>query len=201
MLIVGESTAGKSRLASETVRRRYGRLRLVEPLVRAGVPAAVQLVVGAGRCVLWLDDVERFLGENGLGRHHLDAIRNAGGERYVVATIRAEEYVRFAVPAGGRQPVSTEAGRDGWDVLKRITRVDLSRRWSPAELIRPAEYGDDPRIVSALPHTDEFGLASSGRIDGHTGMVVVAKRLPGMLDGGVFGCGSCTRLRVESRTS
>ncbi|GAA0902318.1 hypothetical protein Vau01_122770 [Virgisporangium aurantiacum] len=159
VLIVGESTAGKSRLASETVRRRYGRFRLVEPLVRAGVPAAVQLVVGAGRCVLWLDDVERFLGENGLGRHHLDAIREAGGERYVVATIRAEEYARFAVPAGGRQPVSAEAGRDGWDVLKGMTRVDLSRRWSPAELVRAAEYRDDPRIVSALPHTDEFGLA------------------------------------------
>jgi hypothetical protein len=159
VLIVGESTAGKSRLASETVRRRYGGYRLVEPLVRAGVPAAVRLAIGVGRCVLWLDDVERFFGESGLGRHHLDAIRNARGERYVVATIRAEEYARLAVPVGDRQPVSTEDGRGGWDVLEAMTRVDLPRRWSPAELARAAEYRHDPRIASALLHADEFGLA------------------------------------------
>ncbi len=159
VVIVGESTAGKSRLASETVRRRYSRYRLVEPLVRAGVPAAVRLAIGADRCMLWLDDVERFLGEGGLGRHDLDAIRNARGERYVVATIRAEEYARLAVPVGDRQPVPTEAGRGGWDVLEAMTRVDLPRRWSPAELARAAEYRHDPRIASALPHADEFGLA------------------------------------------
>lgn len=159
VLIVGESTAGKSRLASETIRRRYGRYRLVEPVARDGVPVAVRLAVGVGRCVLWLDDVERFLGESGLARHHLDAIRNAQGERYVVATIRAEEYARLATPVGDRRPVSTEAGRGGWHVLEAMARVDLPRRWSPAELARAAEYRHDPRIASALPHADEFGLA------------------------------------------
>lgn len=163
VLLVGESTAGKSRAAYEAVRALYPNHRLVEPSGRDGAAAAVQAVNECSRAVLWLDDIERFLGESGLTGAGVSSILGAkGGRRIIVATMRSEEYSYFCGgPATVVDPVrSREMIRQGWDVLRLATRVDLDRSWSRHEVSRAEEEGSrDPRIREALARASQFGIA------------------------------------------
>ncbi|ANZ42372.1 hypothetical protein BBK82_47120 [Lentzea guizhouensis] len=163
VLLVGESTAGKSRAAYEAVRTLFPGHRLVEPTGRDGAAAAVQAVLGCSRAVLWLDDIERLLGEGGLTGAGVSSILSDKGDRKViVATMRSEEYSYFCGgPAAVVDPVrSREMVRQGWDVLRLATRVDLERSWSWHELSRAREAGaNDPRITEALAQADQFGIS------------------------------------------
>jgi hypothetical protein len=95
VLLIGESTAGKSRAAYELVRAELPGHRLVQPSRRDSVLAAAEMAAATPRSVLWLDDLERFLGYGGLTG---SAVRDvlAGAERFIVATMRAEEYAKFS---------------------------------------------------------------------------------------------------------
>jgi hypothetical protein len=68
VLLVGESTAGKSRAAYEAVRALFPAHHLVEPTTREAATAAVLAMVGSPRAVLWLDDIERYLGDDAVAR-------------------------------------------------------------------------------------------------------------------------------------
>src|SRR5262249_9535634 len=61
VLVVGDSTAGKTRLTYEVLRRARPRYTLVRPRDRAAVPAAVRVVAEKRRSLLWLDDLEVYL--------------------------------------------------------------------------------------------------------------------------------------------
>ncbi|MFI9817875.1 hypothetical protein [Saccharothrix variisporea] len=161
VLLVGESTAGKSRLAYEVVRALLPDHRLVEPAGRDAAGAAVEAVLDSPRAVLWLDDVERFLGEGGFTGAGISAVLSA--RRHVVlATMRSEEYSYFR---GGSSAVadatrSRETARRGWEVLRLATRIDLPRTWSAEEVRRARSTGShDPRLAEALEQVDRFGVA------------------------------------------
>ena len=66
MLLVGHSMAGKTRLAAQVMRQRFPDAPLLIP--ESG--KALRELVGEGLdpagVVLWLDDLERFLGPDGL---------------------------------------------------------------------------------------------------------------------------------------
>lgn len=66
VLLVGESAAGKSRAAFEAVREAFPDRGFVQPWGRDGVKAALDLAMEHPGCVLWADDLERFLGDGGL---------------------------------------------------------------------------------------------------------------------------------------
>jgi len=157
VLIVGESTAGKTRLAYETVRALLPNHRLVEPASRASAQDAVSLAVSLSKSVVWLDDLERFLGTGGLTAAGMRDVL-AGPDRFVLATLRAEEYARFSGPRGVGEPAQ-EVLRAGWDIIRLATRVDLGRSWSGDELSRAREHVSDPRIADALAHAADFGVA------------------------------------------
>lgn len=157
VLIVGESTAGKTRMAYETVRALLPNHRLVEPASRASAQDAISLAVSLPKSVLWLDDMERFLGTGGLSAAGIRDVL-AVPERCVVATLRAEEYARFAGSRGVGE-LTQEARRAGWDIIRLATRVNLDRTWSADELSRAHEHQSDVRIADALAHADDFGIA------------------------------------------
>ncbi len=161
VLIVGESTAGKTRLAYETIRALLTEHRLIEPVGRAALQVAVPTVRETSHCVLWLDDLERFLGSDGLSGADVKSILNAPGkDRFILATMRAEECAKYTGRVGNdSEKLSREAIRHGWEVLRLATRLNLSRSWSQEELARAVKHGDDPRISEALDHADRFGLA------------------------------------------
>ncbi|MEU6296333.1 tetratricopeptide repeat protein [Streptomyces erythrochromogenes] len=161
VLLVGESTAGKSRLAHETARALFPRHAFVRPLGRAALPRALRVAGTRRRAVLWLDDLEEFLGAGGLTTAMLAALAApAPGRRVVVATMRTQEFRRFDAREEGRL---TGSDRDAWrtqrDVLRQAEVVRLARHWSPEERRRAAAHGHDPRIRAALRAGDRFGIA------------------------------------------
>src|SRR5262245_12912776 len=155
VLLSGESTAGKTRVAYEAMRRVLPDHHLVAPASRESVRTVVETVVDQRRCVVWLDDVERFFGAHGLTVPLLD--RMLAADAVVLGTIRVGELDRF-----GARHESDSDDRDGWraarEVLRRAVEIPLSRRWSEPELTRAGKSGDR-RVRSALRMTDTFGLA------------------------------------------
>jgi hypothetical protein len=113
------------------------------------------------RSVLWLDDLERLLGYGGVtGSAVRDVLDAAGDERFIVATMRSEEYAKFSGRmATGLDGTGREALRQGWDVLRSAARIELPRMWSAAEIARARCNRRDPRMVEAVGHAREFGVA------------------------------------------
>jgi len=163
ILIVGDSAAGKSRAAYEAVVAVRSEDELVVPDGRSGLPAALARVRQAGRYVVWLDDLERFLGPGGgLTRQMVAELRIAdrGDDVVLLATLRAEERVRVQGDDSEAGAGVGPASREARDVLELATEIRLERRFSAAERGRAAEQVPrDPRIAAALFHADTYGLA------------------------------------------
>jgi hypothetical protein len=155
VLLVGDSTAGKSRAAFEAVSTLPGHV-LICPANREALGVAVDRAAAERRCVLWLDDLERFLGAGGLTPEQLGRLlAGAGHHRVVVATIRAAEQARItAGPLGG----DAQATRDIRLVLGQATSIRLDRTFTPAELERARARDWDPRIADALAHAGPYGI-------------------------------------------
>ncbi len=160
VLLVGESTAGKSRAAYELVKAEFPGHRLVQPSGRDSVQAAAELAADTPRSVLWLDDLERFLGYGGLTGTAVSGVLNAAGDRYIVATMRSEEYAKYSGRmAAGLDGIGREALRQGLDVLRLAIRIDLPRMWSPQEIARARPSMHDVRLAEAVGHAREYGVA------------------------------------------
>ena len=161
VLVVGDSTAGKTRAAYEAVRALLPDHVLIAPLGRESSTMILPTILEQRRCVVWLDDLERFLGLGGLTTNAVTRMLS-GPNRHVVlmATLRSAEYDRYSA-----REESTLLGpeREFWraarDVLDLAVVVEMHRRWSHAELEQAGKYTDDPRIRAALNQTDQFGLA------------------------------------------
>ncbi|MFI8360014.1 hypothetical protein ACIGD1_07610 [Streptomyces sp. NPDC085612] len=161
VLLVGESTAGSSRLAYEVARSLYPRHAFVRPLTRAALPEALRAAARRRRSVLWLDDLDDFLGAGGLTAALLAGVAAAPGRRIVLATLRTQEFRRFHAHEKGRL---TGCDRDAWriqrEVLERAEVVRLALQWSAAERHRAAAGRPyDPRIGEALLAGEGFGVA------------------------------------------
>ena len=100
ILIVGDSAAGKSRTAFEIMSALFPKHRLIAPADQAALKKLEGVVLTQSRCVLWLDDLERYLGPGGLSRTLLASILgNSRTRRVVVATIRSIEMARLPSPS------------------------------------------------------------------------------------------------------
>lgn len=163
VVLVGESTAGKSRAAFES-------LLVCRPSHIIAAPSGREsLSVIAGelserRCwVLWLDDLERFLGAGGLTPAMLDRLTGHSDRgAVVVSTMRLSEYDRFTGRFESDTNVQDQAAwRASREVLGRARVVFADRLWSPPELARASKHGGDPRIVRALNQASAFGIAET----------------------------------------
>lgn len=156
VLIVGDSTAGKSRAAYEALTATLPQHTLVAPQARTALPYAIEQTAGTPRAVLWLDDLERFLGDGGLSRNLITRFLDTKGQhRVVLATIRASELNTYLRTDNGSRPLNREV----LDALALAHRIDLPRMFSLAERDRAATRTWDPRITAALDHADRFGIA------------------------------------------
>lgn len=160
VLIVGDSTAGKTRAAYEAMRCAFPGHRLIQPAGKEALAIAIETARETPTSVLWLDDLERFLGADGLTGAALSGVLDlAGGTRQVLATMRAEEFAKYTGRVASDESPSRDAIRRGWEVLRLATRLTLRRSWSVGELERAARHRDDPRITEALKQSDRFGVA------------------------------------------
>ena len=149
VLIVGDSKAGKSRMAYEAVRRRFPRRRIIVPYSAESLVAMLDVDIEPDDCVVWLDPLEEFLGQAAL-RRLLDRLTgpDAPAGATVVGTIRESAY-GGVLPRGGYD--SPE-----WPVLGQAALLRLDRLFSAGERERAAEYYDDPHLLAAL---GRYGLA------------------------------------------
>ncbi|MEU0619182.1 tetratricopeptide repeat protein [Streptomyces albogriseolus] len=156
VLIVGDSTAGKSRAAYEALTATLPQHTLIAPQARTSLPYAIEQTAGTPRAVLWLDDLERFLGDGGLSRNLITRFLDTKGQhRVVLATIRASELNTYLRTDNGSRPLNREV----LDALALAHRIDLPRMFSLAEKDRAATRTWDSRITAALDNADRFGIA------------------------------------------
>ncbi|MDG6106124.1 sel1 repeat family protein [Dactylosporangium aurantiacum] len=160
ILIVGDSTAGKSRTAYEAIVRSMPDHRILSPENIADMQA---MLPGLATCsepfLLWLDDLERFLGQNGLTSSIVAVLRRS--RVVIVATLRAEERRRLL-----RGAVKSEESAHGHHVdlvsvehlLNQVDSILLPRRWSVGEIAK-AVSTQDARMLEASKQADRFGIS------------------------------------------
>jgi len=146
VLVVGHSMSGKTRLAAEVVKQKFPDA----PLVTAESGKALRELFDRGLdpegLVVWLDDLERFLGGGGLTVGLLD--RLITGRAIVIATIRILQRETYR-PSDKLRPPE-------WEVLQRFSEILLQRRLTGSELGRVQATVSYPGVLAAVNH---YGLA------------------------------------------
>jgi tetratricopeptide (TPR) repeat protein len=140
IVLIGDSKSGKSRTMLELLRRDRPRARLLVP--RAGPPGLAALrklsFPDAGdQVVIWLDDLDLFLGPHGIDLKVLSNLRDRGRDTLVVGTIKTKRYEDLRRTEG-------EVGRTARLVLGRAREVWLERL-----------LGDDERREARKLYPDE----------------------------------------------
>ena len=166
IVLIGDSKAGKSRTMLELLRRERPGARLLVP--RAGPPGLAALRElpfpdGGDQVVIWLDDLDRFLGPHGIDLKVLRDLRARGRDTVVVGTIKAKQY-------GDLRRTEGEVGRTARLVLDRAREVWLERRLGDEELraareLYPdedfTEWGIGEQLVAA-PELERLYRAAPG---------------------------------------
>jgi eukaryotic-like serine/threonine-protein kinase len=159
VVVIGESTAGKTRLAYEVMRSRLPGHVFIWP-TPSELEEALALALRHRDSVIWLDDLERYLGADGLAPEMLSPVLAAVGHHTVVlATMRTSQRAAYSPRqlAGSR----AEEGRSlvlAGRVLELAREVRLDRMWSAPELGRAARAADS-RVARAIERAGEFGVA------------------------------------------
>ncbi|GHC60254.1 tetratricopeptide repeat protein [Streptomyces flavofungini] len=157
VLVVGDSTAGKTRAAFEAVRELLPEHRVLAPPAGAPLRPAPDAVEACAhrRCVVWLDDLEQYLGPDGLEPELLAEFVRLRVP--VVATMRLKPYETFSTSTDDGTGEQRWAGLSS-RVLRTAEVVDLDRLWSAGELSR-AGACEDVRIADAVAHHGTYGIA------------------------------------------
>lgn len=160
VLVLGDSTAGKTRTAHQSLQENLPEWKIATPRSSADL-ARLAHVVKKCRfpCVIWLDEFQSFLGLNGLEPGLLAEFEHLCVP--IVATMRTADYDSL-VPSGQdtefRDSVSPWQAGVGAQVLRSCRLVELQRIWSESELARAREC-DDERVVEAARRHSDFGVA------------------------------------------
>lgn len=158
VLVTGPSAAGKSRAAYEAIQAAVPGHRLIAPDGRKYLAAALDRFGQERRCVLWLDDIERFTGPDGLTRTAIGRVLDGRGHhRLIVATIRDGELERHVPDETGLDAAGKELRRGVREALELAWKVEVRSTFSAAELAR-ARVSGDPQIARALQRRGEYGV-------------------------------------------
>ncbi|MEV1115237.1 tetratricopeptide repeat protein [Actinosynnema sp. NPDC049800] len=142
-LLLGESKAGKTRTAFEAVRAAHPDRALVVPRTPGSLDELISLGVDFGDCVVWLDDLDRYLGAGGVSLQTITAL--TAGTCRVVATMRNNAKRVYA-------PVNGQDGPE-WRVIRQAESRSLERVLTEGEL---------DRMAAVLPHVPPSALADRG---------------------------------------
>jgi len=156
-LLVGGSSAGKTRCAFEAVTALLPDWWLVHP-ARPGEIAALA-AAPTPRTVVWLDELQRYLdGEHGLTGGVIRMLLNAPDPALIIGTLWPDRYTAYTTPPapGGTDPHARER-----EVLDLADVVRIAPELTPAEQGRArAAAARDPRIAVALG-TVGYGLTQT----------------------------------------
>jgi TPR repeat protein len=157
VLVVGDSTAGKTRSAYEAVQTLLPDYCLLNP-ARNGLAPLLDADAVPSRCLMWLDDLQDHMGSitAPMIRRLLEI-----PDVIVLATMRATEYDRYAPKEDSASAADYDRNEvvNGWELLSLAVNIRMNRAFSRSERARVRDYMDDPRIAEAASHLDEYGLA------------------------------------------
>jgi len=136
VLLIGPSMVGKTKMAARVVAEEFGSWPVAIPDSRTALADLDAKDVTLQGSVIWLDDIDRLIGADGVTDGALQRLAAAGN--LIVGTIRARAYERF-------QP-SDQLRLPEWDVLSVFEHVFISRDLSPREQQRLVDAIDDPDI-------------------------------------------------------
>jgi uncharacterized protein len=162
VLVLGHSAAGKTRAAFEAVQVVLPGHRVAAPVSGADLAAILQTVTRvADQCLLWLDDLEFFLGPGALDQNVLAAFTRLRVP--VVATMRMGPFSAFNPVAresqrGAASTSTRQIARIGARVLEMAHHIEVSRLWSDDEIHRARDCADE-RIVDAVGRHRVHGVA------------------------------------------
>lgn len=160
LVIVGDSTAGKSRTAYQVLLKTAPNHRIISPYDRAELRDAFAIIaVLPDPVVLWLDNIEKYLGNDGLTPRITSYLKRRGV--ICLGTIRAKEYrglTDLSVISAGIDSRRHEELISSEHVLEQAELVFMQRRWTAAETAR-ARKVSDIRVAEALTHSDTYGFA------------------------------------------
>jgi hypothetical protein len=145
-LVIGHSMSGKTRLAAEVIKRKFPNAPLVAAESGEALRELFNGELDPAGLMVWLDDLERFLGTDGVTVGLLNRLTTAGA--IVVATIRVEQRETYRPRDQLRPPE--------WEVLERFVPVSLQRRLSGSELKRVRAEVHDPGVLAGV---ERYGLA------------------------------------------
>jgi TPR repeat protein len=149
VLLVGDSAAGKTRSAFEAILRRFGDRRIVIPTGHGSLNTLLDLRVDFHDTVVWLDDLQDYLGPEGITVDTLNRLLASGGSSIcVMSTIRAIPYDQYR--SASRQVTSPEG-----KVLEQAKVVHLRRQLDPEERRLANIKFTDARLLTAL---ERYGL-------------------------------------------
>jgi len=156
VVLVGDATAGKTRTAFEAMRALLPDHIFIAPSELSGMGIAVQEAAATRKCVLWLDELQDFLGPDGLTRNVIAKLMyGTGHHRVILATMRATEESRLVT--GGRK--AGESLRLSQSVVDQANRIFVERFFNIAERSRAQELaGQDSRLADAINHADQYGI-------------------------------------------
>jgi tetratricopeptide (TPR) repeat protein len=146
VLVVGHSMSGKTRLAAEAVKQKFPEALLLPAESGKALRELFDGGLDPAGIVVWLDDLERFLGTDGLTVGLLNRLTTA--RAIVVATIRVGQWETYR-PRDELRPQE-------WEVLQRFSGISLQRRLTGPELGRVRAMVNDPGVLAAVDH---YGLA------------------------------------------
>ena len=171
-LLVGESKAGKSRTGFEALRRRLPGSRLIVPFEANRLLAEVvrdpPFRPGPDPPVLWLDELDRYLGDvAGFERELLGWLLRGDRDMVVVATIDATRWAALHDTAGeigwaARRIL--QVAREGAEI-RVATRLSAAERAAAERLYPEEDLGGGigaPLVLAAeLEHQYDFGVVAA----------------------------------------
>ncbi|MFW5420890.1 SEL1-like repeat protein [Nocardiopsis sp. CNT-189] len=154
VLVRGDSAAGKTRSLVNALVQTVGFWPLISPPVGTDLGSLAEHIARTPAfaeegAIVWLDNVDRFLlpGVGGLTETNLALLTCS--RLIVAATLSTHLYEYHCAPHSLEAPDGAALYREhGNLMLKRLNFVTLDRRWSPEEIRRAAESGDE-RLNSA----------------------------------------------------
>jgi transcriptional regulator with XRE-family HTH domain len=145
ILLIGAEGTGKTRLAYEALRAEAPGFGLMCPSSEEELKVSL-----LPHTVVWLDNIDRYLGWAALTPLLVQAMLRGPGPLIIVGTISTQHYSACVSLA---DPAADDDRQRQREVLNLAAVFAVPARLSAAELARAAEAGSDPRIATILQVT------------------------------------------------
>lgn len=163
LLLVGDSTAGKTRSAAQVIRTFLPNSRILIPEPEDDLRELPDLMSNmADPVIVWLDDLERYFSATSVSVNLLANLK--GSKALLLATVRDHIYDMYADAPRNHSSDGFGQGVDrlhlqaGARVLNAAQLVRFGRLWSDDELARAASTGDT-RLIAAVESRGPYGVA------------------------------------------